>query len=232
MATKKTFVMILSLLFIGIKAKSQYDFIAKQIVTSGQVKAIKQNWEFKNTNQGGTYYSNLSSSEFPLTYIYDGNCGKFEIRGKVFELNKYFVNGLACDLDLRTPEVYQFYKFSFRNKNYIALECINNGSGSATSFILMHLFQINKDSVLYYPLWSRYGSIACLGEFNKDGVLDFLKIRNNEKQTGTDTFKATLMSLDSSGTNFKDLHHSKEWYFKKVYTKKNKIQIKYINHSI
>jgi hypothetical protein len=229
-ATKRTFVMILSLLFIGIKAKSQYDFIAKQLVTSGQVKAIKQNWEFKNTNQGGTYYSNLSSSEFPLTYVYDGNCGNFEIRGNVFALNKYFSDGLACDLDLR-PEAYQFYKFDFGNKRYIALECINNGSGSATSFIFIHLFQINKDSVLYYPLWSRYGSIACLGDFNKDGVLDFLKIRNNEKQTGTDTFKAILMSLESTGVNFKDLPQSKEWYFKKVYTKKNKIRIKTIKPS-
>ncbi|PLK42105.1 hypothetical protein C0V77_22595 [Emticicia sp. TH156] len=141
-------------------------------------------------------------------------------------MGKHFEEGFACDIDLRTPEMYQFYKFSFGNKNFIALTCINNGA--RTSFIFIHLFKLNKDSVLYYPLWSRYGSINCLGDFNNDNVLDFLKIRSNEKQTGSDTFKASIMSLDRSETNFKDLFKSKEWYFKKVYTKRNKIQIKTI----
>lgn len=228
MATKITIVIIVSLLFIAVKAKSQYDFIAKQLVTSGQVKASKQNWEFKNTIQGEIYYSKLLSSVFPLTYSYDGNCSRFEIKGKVFELNKYYGQGFACDLDFKVPESYQFYEFSFGNKRYFALQCINNGSGSSTSLIFTHLFEIMKDNVLYFPLWSRYGSIACLGDFNKDSILDFLKIRNNEIQTGTDTFKATLMSLDSSGISFKDIPKSNEWYFKRVYTKKNRIEIKMI----
>lgn len=228
MAIKKTVVMIVLLLLVSIKAKPQYDFVAKQLVTFGQVDATRLNWEFENSREGGIFYSTILNGEFPLSYVYDGNCGKFEICGNVFGLEKYFENRIACDLDLGIPEVYKFYKFSFRNKKYIALECINSGSGLSASFIFIHLFQVDGDSVLYYPLWSRYGSIACLGDFNKDNVLDFLKIRNNEKQTGKDTFIASLMSLDSTDTSFKDLPQSKKWYFKKVYATNNEIEIKTI----
>ena len=226
MVTKKIFTIFVFLLFFVGKAKSQYDFIARQLTNGGEVKITKKNWLIKNSSQNGIYYSKLSSREFPLSYVYDGSCGKFSIRGSVFELDKYFENMVACDLDFKSPETYKFYKFSFDNKKYIALQCINNGSGSSTSIIFIHLFQINIDSIVYYPLWSRYGSIACLGDFNRDGVLDFLKIRGNELQTGKDTFNANLLSLDNKGIKFIDAPQSKKWCFKKYYTKDNEIKIK------
>lgn len=226
MVTKTNFLICFFMCIAILDSYAQYGFVAKKLAPFGSIKPIKLNAIFINTKESNIYYSKLSSLEFPLIYKYDGDCGKFELRGKTFNLSDSYENRLACDLDLTIPNIFKVYKFIFRGQTYFALECINNGS--RTSFILIHLFKINKDKIEYYPLWSRYGSIKCLGDFNNDGVLDFLKIRNNEKHTGEDTFKANLMSLDSLKNRFEDYPKSKEWYFKRIYTKENSIKIEII----
>ena len=222
MAIKKT-IFIYILLSVAFKANAQYDFVAKKLMPQGHVKIQALKNKLVNTKESNIYYSKLFNPIFPLIYMYDGNCGIFKIKDKTFPLIENFEDGLACDLDLSFPEAYSVYKFTFKKRQYFVLECVNQGS--RTSFILVHLFQINKKSIYYYPLWSRYGSVKCLGDFNGDGILDFLKIRNNEKETGYDTFKGTLMSLDSTQNKFKDIPKSKEWIFRKKYTKNNMVEI-------
>lgn len=195
--------------------------------TVNHVEKIKVNDEYKKLNYGFKF----DSKKIDVQFHYpekdsDNSCSYFVIFQKRINLIGKFENDFACDLDVNS---FELYKGEFKNKNYLLLTCINNGSGGFATTIIFHLFDItNKNNIKYYPLWSRYGSINCFGDFNSDGVLDFLKIRNNEKQTGTDTFKTTLMTLDSLHTIFKDLPQSKHWYFKKIYTKKNRIRIKMI----
>lgn len=216
-------ILLFSFLMINIafEANAQYDFVAKKIIPNGHLKIKTLKNKFITNQRSNIYYSKLSNPKFPLEYIDDGNCGKFVIKNKTFPLKDFFETELACDLDLTAYKVYQF---RFKRHQYYALECINKGS--RTSFILIHLFEVGKQSIYYYPLWSRYGSINCIGDFNKDGNLDFLKIRNNEDQTGKDTFKATIMSLNHSQHIFKDLNNSEAWYFRKTYINDNLIDIK------
>jgi hypothetical protein len=225
----KNISIIAILLFISqIKIYAQYNFVAQTLLPKGNITFCLTKNLFAHTRESAIYCSKLYNIDFPLVYKYNGDCGIFEISGKKFPLNENFDDQFACDLDLTTPSSYKIYKFVFKEKKYYALECITNGS--RTSFILIHLFDVTDNkNIIYYPLWSRYGSIKCLGDFNKDGVLDFLKIRNNEKYTGTDTFISTLMSLATNEHKFKDILESKEWVFKRVYHRNNTFRVKVLS---
>lgn len=213
---------------LGKKCKPIFEPISGEF-KANHVEKIKINNQYKNLNYGFKFDNKTIDIQFHYPQNdSDNSCSYFIVFQKRINLIGKFENDFACDLDINS---FKLYEGEFKNKKYLLLTCINNGSGGFSTTIIFHLFEVtNKHSILYHPLWSRYGSIACLGDFNKDGILDFLKIRNNERQTGTDTFKASLMSLDSTNI-FKDLPKSKEWYFKRDYTKSNKIRIRIIKSS-
>ena len=123
-------------------------------------------------------------------------CGYFEINEFCFLVDGKFIfkNGYhaGCDLDYGSFKVFEM---NFKAKKYLLITSINNGSGTSTRYVYCHLFDVSDlDSITYFPLWSIYGSYACFGDFNQDGFLDFLRIRN-ESNMGDGYFRATLSTL-------------------------------------
>jgi hypothetical protein len=177
------------LFFIGNYSYAQYDNFFNSIISpkcifkplkgefvQGESKIIVKNGEKLPV----TYSYQFNNKFIQLDFFYpksakDGSCSYFKIEGTRINLKSHFEEDFACDLDVTSFNVYQG---SFRGRNYLLLTCINNGSGSSTTSVVCNLFDItDRKSIKYYPLWSKYGSSACFGDFNKDGILDFLKIR-------------------------------------------------------
>ncbi len=120
-------------------------------------------------------------------------CGYLMVNNEKIDLKGKFEGNLGCELDVTSFNV---YKGSFEGHKYILLTCINTGSGSSTSAVMCNLFDVtNKSAIKYYPLWSKYGSQFCFGDFNKDGELDFLQSRI---QGENDVLRITLLTLKSS----------------------------------
>lgn len=118
-------------------------------------------------------------------------CDYFVVMGNKITYKGLFEEDFACDMDITSLKV---YKGVYGNKQYVLITGINSGSGSFTTTIVCHLFDVtNPKSVKYYPLWSKYGGTSCFGDFNTDNQLDFLKVRNYK---GSQTnLKVTLMTL-------------------------------------
>jgi hypothetical protein len=194
------------------------DFVSterKSSIVDGKIQKTITGYKFDRIIDLQFYYPKTKE---------DSSCSYFVFNRQKIKMVGRFENDFACDLDVTSFQVFEGY---FNRKKYILLTSINSGSGSFATTIIFHLFDITKkDKVIYYPLWSRYGSIKCLGDFNKDGILDFLKIRNNEKYSGSNTFKGSLMSLDKLHNSFRDIPNGKEWIFERTYTKDSNINFK------
>lgn len=187
----------------------------KSSIINEKVQKIITGYKFDRSIDLQFYYPKTAA---------DSSCSYFVLNQQKIKITGRFENNFACDLDVSS---FQVFKGNLGSKKYILLKSINSGSGSFATTIVFHLFDVTKKSrVIYYPLWSRYGSINCFGDFDKDGTLDFIKIRNNEKYTGSNTFRANLMSIDKLHNDFKDIPNTKEWIFERTYTKDSNISFK------
>ncbi len=148
-------------------------------------------------NQKIAYLFRFSNKLISIAYrqpkqseLSDTACGYFEINNSVVKMAGLFPDDFACEIDINSINV---YTTQFHNKKYLLITAINKGSGLSASTIVMNLFDITNPSViLYYPLWSIYGNPSCFGDYNKDGVLDFLQVRSTGKNS---IFKIEFTSL-------------------------------------
>lgn len=165
------------------------------------VNTVRSDTSLVNGNKNVTpYVFSIKGKAGAIEYFYtnpkeltDSSCGYFKIGSSKFFLKGKYENDFACDID-----VYSLKMFSgtFRSKRYILLTGINNGSGSSTTSIICLLFDItNPKKIKFYPLWSKYGSDFCFQDFNNDGELDFLKVKQLKDMTGYKTLKLELMTL-------------------------------------
>ncbi|HTD99293.1 MAG TPA: hypothetical protein VK668_08385 [Mucilaginibacter sp.] len=160
-------------------------FIAHKVKTTivdGESRKLNYSYLFNNKSLRLEYFYPESKT--------DSGCSYFILNGHRVNLKGHFEHDFACDLDVASFKV---YKGQYNGEKYLLLTCINTGSGSSTSSVICNLFDItDKRSIKYYPLWSKYGSESCFGDFDKDGSLDFLKVRI---QGDNDTLRLSLMSL-------------------------------------
>lgn len=217
---KKTFQLFLILL-CSKNVEAQYDYLFHTIISpqnifknvEGEFKPVRFEWvKIDGENRRINYGYRFNNSFIPLDFFFpitacDSACSYFILHGQKINLKGKFESDFACDLDVNSFKVYQG---KFNNSSYILLTCINRGSGSFTTTILCNLFDVtNKDSIEYYPLWSKYGSKNCFGDFNHDGVMDFLRIRN----INIDTLKIDLLSKQNN--TFQDYNNKK---YLKIYS--------------
>jgi len=154
------------------------------IQTSDGIQKVPYGFKFNSTETSIEYYRSKQAE------LNDSSCSKFIILGSIFFIKGHFINDFACDMDISSLNV---YFGSFNNQKYILITGINCGSGSSTTTIILNLFNVtNKNHIIYYPLWSKYGGLSSFGDFNGDGCLDFFEVRNFKEQF---FYKGTVMSL-------------------------------------
>jgi hypothetical protein len=160
-------------------------------------RKVAYGFEFANKSFNIKYYLPQQST------LNDSSCGYFVVFNQKIKMINSFEEDFACDLDVNSLKVYQF---EFKGKNYLVITGIIQGSGNRTSDIVCNLFDItDRTNILYYPLWSKFGGISCFSDFNKDGYLDFLKVRTFRKY---DTLKITMMSLKNGRfESYQDNNH-------------------------
>lgn len=200
--------MLLLLLFGAVSCYAQYDDYFKYVIGQptifkpvkgefipGQSKMIVDGKEKRKVN----YSYRFNNPLIQLEYFYpqspkDSSCSYFVLNNARINLKGRYDHDFACDLDVTSFKMYQGL---FNHRNYILLTGINTGSGTFTTSIICHLFDVtDKNAIKYYPLWSKYGSSACLGDFNKDGRLDFLKVRYFKGNQSK--LRASIESLNNS----------------------------------
>lgn len=126
---------------------------------------------------GGKYTCKIDSID--LIYIYlNEECDYFVLNGSRFCPDDYIHDWSTCELDVNS---FILYKTKYNNHQYLLLTAVNNGSGKSTNYTICLLFDItDQNKIVLYPLWSKYGGKECFGDFNKDGYIDFVKIKGDD----------------------------------------------------
>ncbi|NJO24540.1 MAG: hypothetical protein HC867_00320 [Bacteroidia bacterium] len=207
----------------------QYDTIIKSLVETPSNCPQRLNGSFKKNKeiQSGEKIEYYKFSKSKTDFCYypkqaNINCGYFRLFGKVFALNDKFENNLSCDFDYGS---FELYRYSLNKRNYLILNAIRYGSGTTTRFVYCNLFDItNKDSIIYYPLASIYGSGFSFGDYNNDGRLDFLQIEYDKSSKSVDDFVMKMRTLNESNQVF-DLVEGKYITFSRQYRNDNSFVI-------
>ena len=186
------------------KSTAQYDFIidALKIKSVSIPELIDGYFYLRTGNQNGKElkYYDFSNPAYDFCYYpnQEGlNCGYFIVNGvSIFVEGKYPFD-LGCDFDYGS---FELFTITVGGKKYLALVCIRYGSGSTTRNVYCNLFDTSTNKeVSFIPLWSLYGSGKCFGDFNSDGVIDFLEIRYDANSKDNNTFRVTLATLNDFG---------------------------------
>ena len=235
------YIRIVKLFFIFLipfKRYCQYDFIVNSLLIKKptlEINKLKGKFDlYKSPNSNFTdsrNYKYSNSKKIELLFVEnDSNsgCDTFIVFGKKIGIKGKLENDwLSCPLDVTSFEV---FTFELRNNRYLLIQSIKAASGIATSYIIFHLFDItNTKKILYFSLWSIYGSPSCFSDFNNDGHLDFLMIRKAETYKKDDIYKLTLSTIDYSKGSFTPVNNKKYIVFQKHYNKKNEIYVSIIS---
>jgi hypothetical protein len=137
------------------------DFIKKNGTQNG---SINECFEFIND-------ANIELCYFPVQS--DVDCGYFIIKKQKFG-GELYNSKLACDLDYGSFEVFQLNMKS--SGKFLLINSIGNVSGTATRRVFSNLFKITETGLVYFPLMSIYGSANNFGDFNNDGILDYIEV--------------------------------------------------------
>jgi len=155
--------------------------------------------------KGDLYYT-FSSADFPITYYQPFNgCGYFKLFGKNYILeNRFNIEKFGCEMDELTFKVFHL---RIATRNYFLVTSIAESNGRGTRNVFCELFDVTDPrDVLFYPLWSLYGSRYYFGDYNGDGKLDFLEVRyDRTKLRDDDTFKIQLQTLSGDWKTFTDV---------------------------
>ena len=200
---------VVLILSLSLSVKAQFDFYTKSLVKIPKMvpSALSGEFVMKVIKPGHVYY-NFSNATLPIFY-YPPNvedCGYFELFGKHYTgKSKYDIDGnFGCDLD---GETFKAFQFKLGNRSYFIITSIANANGRGTLYVFCQLFDItDKKNIIYYPLWSIFGSHLSFGDYNGDGRLDFLEVRNERAHTkDDDTFKLKLKTLNKDQKSFEDV---------------------------
>lgn len=193
--------LLLTLMLICKFGYAQYDNTYLKIINSKNLfKKVKGTFFDKvkldtiNGENVNYMYQFSDSLYIEVWFPFDTNsskCNYFSISHQQINIEGLFDNDFACELEIASLSV---YKTEFYNKKYLLVTGINSGSGDYTTSVICNLFDIaNHKKIIYYPLWSKYGGTSCFGDFNNNGKLDFLKVRNY--QGSRSTYIVTIMEL-------------------------------------
>jgi hypothetical protein len=222
----------LCFILISFKCYCQYDFVIDALsIKRSKIKMNELEGTFENISSSGfndTRRYKFDNQKIDLTFIennYSGECDSFKLFGKKVGIQGKFGRIMnVCSLDVTS---FQVFKFTFNNRKYILIESIENASGTSTSYIIFHLFDVtHKNNILYFPAWSVYGSKSCFADFDNDGKLDFLTIRAVKTGVDDGIYNATLSSIDYRDKKFKPTDDDKYILFRRTYNSKNNMVIK------
>jgi hypothetical protein len=101
-------------------------------------------------------------------------------------------------LDLNMGRSSDVYTFVFNNRNYYCIIAggtglFNSGSFQRTRFFIL-IDVTDKKNVLFYEIWTRNRSIFSIGDFNNDGVLDFLQLTGDLEDGPTKIIPHTIVN--------------------------------------
>lgn len=153
------------------------------------------------SNERENYKYTYRNDSLEISFITSiDSCDYFIIMGKRFMPSDFIKDFSVCELDITSFEIYNGH---YKDKEYILLIGNNNGSGKSASNKLCFLLDISdKERIKIHTLWSLFGDALCFEDFNNDGVLDFLKIREKN-----DILIFSLMTLkDDSFYDIEDNH--------------------------
>ena len=187
--------------FCTLVGYSQYDDVYNKIQhRSSYFKPVEgsffDNVSSKDVNgEKVNYMYTFRDKSIELKYILpqidsiSDSCDCFVLFNQKFCPSAYIHDLSACELDISS---FNLFKGVFNKRTYLLLTAINNGSGKSATLVFCFLFDItNPYEVKFFPLWSKYGGTSCFGDFNNDGKLDFLKVKEENNQ-----LKMVLMTLD------------------------------------
>jgi hypothetical protein len=195
----------------------QYDtvFAQLQIKTLLTSKIDSQNirktiWYAHDSNLVFRFYSAGKSIK----------CNYWWVNGKVITVPNVIKGAPGCELDITSFEA---YKLRFNSRKYVIVTCINSGSGNYSRLVYCNLFDVtNPSTIRYNCMVSEYGSEKCFGDFNEDGILDFLAIKKGPKNPNL--FVANLYSLSPSNGAFV-LQKKNYLKFQRSYDRNNQLII-------
>jgi hypothetical protein len=185
------------LLICSFSVNAQYDVYIKSLLKEPEIVPNKIPGEFvmKRVFDKDSYeFSNLG---FQIVYYPpDVDCGHFSIEGKQYlQKGRYKESQeFGCDLDAQSMETFEV---TVGSRNYLLITSIALTSGKGTRVVFCQLFDVtDKKKVIYFPLWSLYGSHLSFGDYNNDGRLDFLETRYEVGAKDDNTFRVVLKTLD------------------------------------
>ncbi len=217
------------LILLCLNLFAQYDTIIKSVIKVPENYPLRIKGVFGKKkeikSESKIEYYKFSNSKIDICYYPKQKyieCGFFKLFGQAIYLNDKFENYSGCDLDYGSFEI---YSYSIDNKSYIFLNANRFGSGTTTRFIYSNLFDISdKKNILYYPLYSIYGSGLSFGDYNGDKKIDFLEIGYKKDSNSSNDFRLVLKTLDEQKRVF-SLVENKYVDFRRLYKNDDSFEI-------
>lgn len=132
-------------------------------------------WDTTNRDSIKIYHT---TSLFEFTYYLTDIGGEFELFGKRYRigidhLNKSLV--LPFGVFNLYPESAEVYGIKVRNRAYIVISGFSDIVAEQKSdVVIFNIFDITDENVEYYIMRSSMGDYRNIGDFNNDGILDFI----------------------------------------------------------
>lgn len=206
---KHRLIILLGLLIFSLEVQSQYDEYIKSLIsvsndTFARVELERNFFIERNTDSLSVEGYAYSIDSINLKYYpkQKGNpCSYFCLNGELFSFEGSFPESkrFGCRLDYSS---FDFFTLDFENRKYFLLTTIPETSGSGTKNVFFHLFVLDESGVKYFPMWSMYGTHLNLGDYNSDGLLDFIETRYDVSKSDNQFFKSRLLSLSPEHNRF------------------------------
>ncbi|MBL7787219.1 MAG: hypothetical protein JNM36_15035 [Chitinophagales bacterium] len=194
---------LFSILIIGIVVylinNDYYDgfcsFFNKSSRNSVTINVTKANPELVPESYDTLSFQYISDSLF-FTHQTYGDDGTISFMGKTYRMGKDCLNHnfvSTIPTDMVTTEAAEVYDFWVANRHYVTISAFSAiVAEQKDDVVIFNLFDVtDSQDVKYYTLRSTSGESCNLGDFNHDGVLDFIRV----KKSWDNTYYLTLYSL-------------------------------------
>lgn len=193
------------------------DFIEKTTTNAIVINTQKSEYTSIVQNNLTKFYHTTSTFKFMHYTLPRKGAGIIALLDKEYSIGKDCLNYNPLSghytFDISEEDV-EVYDFTIANKHYVVISAFSSlVAEQKDDVVIFNIFEVtNPDDVKYYMMRSTNGASCNIGDFNNDGVLDFI----SAKKAWNNEYTLTLYTLRNN--DFVVYEDSHNWIYSTTLT--------------